>query len=309
MKNLFIIGSPRSGTTFLASLLEMTEYGSPYETQYILKYLDKLSDYGDLNVKPNFARLVKDICAERAVAQRQPAFDLDQVFDELPKPIQYLDLVNYLFSSLVNESPSQSWGDKTPHYILQLEKLIRLFPNAKFIYLLRDGRDVAMSLLKKDWGPNNTLACARDWTAANGDENQLLIKKMQDKGQLTVVRYESLVANYKEEVERVLAFLGEPLEKHQDFINQQQARIKPDNFNKWKSQMSPRQIRDYEAAAGDVLKKQGYEITTDYEQGLSALREFGYDVHNFFVRWKNLFKMNVIDGIKIKFFGKQPFAD
>ena len=68
-QNLFILGSPRSGTTFLASLLRPTAYGSPFETQFILKYHNKLDSYGDITQLCNLTRLINDISKERAIAQ------------------------------------------------------------------------------------------------------------------------------------------------------------------------------------------------------------------------------------------------
>ena len=84
MQNLFIIGSPRSGTTFLASLLKPTRFGAPFETQFILKYLAKLPEYGDIHQPAVFKRLVADICKERAIAQWQVDIDAATLLSQLP---------------------------------------------------------------------------------------------------------------------------------------------------------------------------------------------------------------------------------
>ena len=74
----------------------------------------------------------------------------------LDYPIRnYADLVRAIFEEYAKGKGKSRWGDKTPTYVLDLDLLCRLFPNCRVIHLVRDGRDVAVSLLATEWGSNN----------------------------------------------------------------------------------------------------------------------------------------------------------
>jgi hypothetical protein len=57
------------------------------------------------------------------------------------------------------------YGDKTPGFVQSLPLLGRLFPEARFVHVIRDGRDVALSLLDRSWGPRSISEAARYWAA------------------------------------------------------------------------------------------------------------------------------------------------
>ena len=100
MGNLFIIGSPRSGTTFLAGLLKPTRFGEPFETQFILKYHKKLNEYGDLSIFKNVQKLVNDINNERAILQWGIKLDANKIYKNLDGKYEYRMIVNQIFYSL-----------------------------------------------------------------------------------------------------------------------------------------------------------------------------------------------------------------
>ncbi len=307
-KNLFILGSPRSGTTFLASLLRPTDYGSPFETQFILKYHDKLGSYGDITQLSNLTRIIKDISEERAIAQWNVEFKPENIKSDLGKAFTYTELVDYICTHLMKKKGKFMWGDKTPHYILKLNQLINLYPNAKYLYIVRDGRDVALSLLKKPWGPNNIYKCAEQWEEANNSDQQLLLNALKEKGQLLYVQYEDLLEKTEQECRRIYEFLDDDIENHREMVDALIAKKMSGNHTKWKRQMTPQQISIYEATAKSSLLYHNYELKNS-EPKLSPFKVFCYNSHHYLMYLKHMFVMNVIDGIKIKFLGKQPFNE
>ena len=78
-EQLFVVGAPRSGTTYLSGLLEDTRFGTPIEPHFITKYHDRLDRYGDLQQAANFAHLIRDISRERPVMQWQLDLDADLI--------------------------------------------------------------------------------------------------------------------------------------------------------------------------------------------------------------------------------------
>ena len=55
------------------------------------------------------------------------------------------------------------WGDKSPPYTWKAKRIQRALPEAQFIHLIRDGRDVALSLSEVSWGPGDIQAAAAKW--------------------------------------------------------------------------------------------------------------------------------------------------
>ena len=101
-------------------------------------------------------------------------------------------------------------------------------------------------------------------------------------------------------------FLGEAYDETE--MHKLISGIKQGNYNKWKSTMTRYQVKLFESAAANTLKRFGYE--TSYEE--KAVSEFTaavYRFHEACMKIKFLFKINVIDGIKIRFMGKEPFAE
>ena len=301
VKPLFIIGCPRSGTTFFASLLELTDYGRPFETHFIPKYYKRLDRYGDLRIKNNARRLLRDILAERPVQQWKLNVDVDAFLCERGN-MSYAELAREVCTLHARQKGKSTWGDKTPRYKRDLPIIHALYPDAKYIYLYRDGRDVALSLLRKPWGPNNVWGCASVWARYNTDTP--LVSELETDGRLIKLKYEDLLTNIDSEMRRVYQFLDQTFDP--EAIDAFTSQVRPGNFNKWKTQFTPSQLRVFEGVAGEVLRKLNYETLGESVQ-LSRLERASYGLHNLVTRAWFLFRLNVIDGIRIRYFGKAPF--
>jgi hypothetical protein len=300
---IFILGCPRSGTTVLASLLNNTGYGRPVETHFITKYFKKLESYGDISVKRNFSCLMKDILAERPVMQWKLGIDIEEFYSELDN-FSFGHIVDQICMKMAGKKGNEVWGDKTPRYILDLDIIYKLFPDSKYFYIIRDGRDVALSLLEREWGPENILDCAELWKAHNAERAAL--DEIDGKGHLYVIRYEDLLDNAENIVPEIYEFLDVEYDKGE--VSRLAGTVKKGNYNKWKKRMSPGQVRIFENVSADTLKRFGYETSYE-ERPITGFIKCFYTLHRMLFRAKYLFKINVIDGIKIKYFDKEPFAD
>jgi hypothetical protein len=300
---IFIIGCPRSGTSLLAKLLEPTIYGSPVETHFITKFYNKLSRYGHLKEKRNFTKLTRAILRQRPVMQWRLHVNIDRLWRH-SKTYDYQELVHNLCMMRFNALGKQSWGDKTPHYILHLNIINDLFPDSKYLYIVRDGRDVALSLLKKPWGQNNIYACAEYWKKCN--ELSETIQLIQKRGNLLNIKYETLLERPTDAVEGFYAFLGERFSDQglKSIIGS----IKSSNFNKWKKEMKPKDVKLFETVAANTLQSFGYE-TSFPESALKTPVKWIWKIHDYILTSKHLAKINLIDTIRIKYFGMDPFGD
>lgn len=299
---LFIVGCGRSGTTFLSTLLRNTKYGEPVESHFIVKYLNKINKYGDLNIYKNFKCLLNDILKEWAVAQWKLNIDTEKLFNSINDK-SYSNIVNEIYS-IRNKSKSKNWGDKTPTYMLHIETLSKLFPKSKFIYIVRDGRDVAMSLMKKEWGPSNIYTCAQLWTQYN--QNFKVIKELEQTDRLLTINYEKLLDEFSCTIKDVFNFIDEPISDSE--IESLSSERIPQNHGKWKKSLSAKQIHVFESVANSTLTRLGYECDNSDFLNLSFKKPF-YVIHNAFKKVIYFAKWNIFDNFAIRFLGKQPFAN
>lgn len=116
---------------------------------------------------------------------------LRDIIASLENPL-LCDLVDRIFERLANLNHKPRWGDKTPHHVRELVRLGKAFPKAKFIHIMRDGRDVSSSLRKKRWyGP--TIHAA--WIWAESVRAGRLAGQALGSDRYIEIRYEDLIVN------------------------------------------------------------------------------------------------------------------
>ena len=159
------------------------------------------------------------------------------------------------------------WGDKTPYYIGHLDELRRVFPEARIVNLVRDGRDVALSLLRVPFGPANVWAAAHQWRDAV-DAGERAAERLGD--DLLTVRYEDLVAAPETAIPAVCEFLEigyrpemlaveesppELIAAGQEaWFRELYGGISANSVGKWRRQMSRSDIALFESIAGAELR-------------------------------------------------------
>jgi hypothetical protein len=298
---IFIVGSPRSGTTLLASLLAPTPWGTPFETHFIPKYFAEAT-LAPLENRQVFCALAARILRERPIAQHRLTTTPEALFDGM-RAHDYASLVDGIGRAVSHKAGVESWGDKTPHYINDVDALHALFPRSKMIYLVRDGRDVAVSLLKKPWGPASIYACALKWR----DENRLqpILDTLRGAGQLYDLQYEELLRSPESTLASLYTFLGH--EASCDEISERTASIRRANTGSWRHQLSASQVEVFEQLAGQTLTRFGYGIS-HLPAHVPWPARFGYTAQDACKQAVHLLNVNLVDGVRIRFFGMEPFA-
>lgn len=182
-----------------------------------------------------------------------------------------------MFGLYADDHGKELYGDKTPGYVNHIEMLAALFPEARFVHIIRDGRDVALGYLDRDeWGPATVAEAALYWRSrvsrGRGGGHQLGADRYAE------VRYEDLVDDPGDITRRVCDFLGldyypEMLRFHErgaDFIA---AANTPEAFTglaqpitkgmrDWRIEMPASDVAMFEAIAGDLLAELGYETSS-----------------------------------------------
>lgn len=255
---IFIIGSPRSGTTFLGSCIaelpEISYHHEPVATKAAAHFIYR--NQWESNTSEWFYRTVYTWLMRLH-------FDVDLRFAE-----------------------------KTPHNSFLLPFLLQTFPDAQCIHLIRDGRDVALSYSKKPWlqaaqadsgkyepggypyGPyprfwveperfeefrttSDIHRCIWAWRRFN--ENALAAAPEMPKQQYYQLRYENLVFSPTEEAERLLSFLSISKTESCRIFQEAVCKVKTNSIGQWKKELSNNQLRQIELEAGELLHKLDYK--------------------------------------------------
>jgi len=266
---IFLMGCPRSGTTLLRNLLRShPNLTFPSESYFIPRFY---RGYGDPTSDQEAWRLAHRILQNPRVsrpwgiAAGPPDFAGCRSFSAVTRRI---------FEIWAAKEGKPRWGDKTPHYVYDIPLLLRLFPDAQVIHIVRDGRDAALSWLRTRFEPCNLYVAARMWkemVTAGRRDGALL-----PSGTYLELRYETLLAEPEATMRSVCAFLDEPyvpaVLTPNPVPNEPGRRIRErsdgafregvvrDNAGGWRSGMSLRQRALFESVAGGLLGELGYPV-------------------------------------------------
>jgi hypothetical protein len=188
------------------------------------------------------------------------------------------DLVDRAFLDNI-DADTRFLVERTPWHAQHLDLIARVYPDARVLHIVRDGRDVARSLLSMTWGPRAMGEAAREWrdTVAGGRSGAALFGDRYHE-----VRYERALRAPQEEVERLYDWLG--LELPEDLLerilleSRSEFNVDPARpqvgADKWRAQLSPRQVAEFERVAGEQLEALGYPRSglPSHPGGLGRLR-------------------------------------
>ena len=186
----------------------------------------------------------------------------------------YYDLMAETYCRRIKRTPSY-FGDKTPEHTSRIPIIRKTFPDAKIIFLYRDGRDVALSLSKVPWLNCDVNVGIWIWQRYHW----MIQRAMQDRNlDFHVVRYEDIVSHPQRELSLLIEFLGLPYEQavgdgcgNREGISQRELpwkemaleRIVDTRKDVWKHELTRMQLHGTESLAGSSLRVLGYELVTE----------------------------------------------
>lgn len=161
---VFVGGCPRSGTTLLRTMLDShPDLAMPRETRFLLETWERRRAFGDLSDPDNRRRLARSVfrrTGSKAGRLGVPRRSAIAVLTAAPPTIG--SLLGACFAQYAERHNKIRWGDKRPIYVLHLDAIFAMFPNAQFINLIRDPRGVVASIHKLGWFGRDTIP-AVDW--------------------------------------------------------------------------------------------------------------------------------------------------
>jgi hypothetical protein len=275
---LFIVGCPRSGTTLLRRLVDTHPLVAVIdEMRWIASFFERregLTPEGLVTPELVDRLLAYDRFATLEINREQLARLIDTA-----DPVPYPTFVTGIFDLYGQAQGKSLVGDKTPRYARRIGTLHTLWPHAKFVHLIRDGRDVCMSIL--NWKKaDHALGRFSTWevdqvsTAAVWWEWHVRLGR-EDGGSLAPnlyheVRYEELVSEPAKECENLCSFLDLPYDDAMLKFHEGRQKADPSldakkawrpltpGLRKWSEQMPTEDLERFEAAAGDLLEELGY---------------------------------------------------
>jgi sulfotransferase family protein len=266
---VIVLGVGRSGTTLLRVMLDRSsELAIPYESFFVLPLAHR---HGR---RPRLDAFLDDV--GRFPQLREWGATPDDVRTRLREGMTTGEAIAAVFDVHAELRGKARWGDKTPLYMQHLPLLERLFPDAVWVHLVRDGRDAALSFLGlpegfsgRTWAQPRTVAqFAARWRV----EIEAARRLGRDAGNRYLeLRYEDLVAEPERELRRVCEHASLPWEPGMlEHVGKSEVARMPEHRNiaqpptpglrDWRSQMRPEDALAFEQVAGDVLRSAGYDL-------------------------------------------------
>jgi len=287
----FIVGVGRSGTTLLRMMLDAhPELAIPPETHFVPAVIQS---FWRLRVTPE--RVLDAMRSGERTGWRDSGLDEAAMLARLGeiRPLNAPDALRAFYRLYAERHGKERWGDKTPHYVTALARIGRALPEAHFIHVIRDGRDVALSTNRRLVELRGSQPVPIDRMAKRWRHRILTARGVaQVSDRYLEVRYEDLVLDTEPTLRRVcelieldfdpamLAYHERAEERLQEMNRERQRGTRrtlsgeermqahamttkppqPERVEVWREEMPAADRREFEAIAGGLLAELGYEV-------------------------------------------------
>lgn len=276
---VFVLGCHRSGTNLLYDML-LSAGGFAIYRGYLPVYEKLIPRFGSFDKLSHRKRMI-DVWL-RSKGFRRSGLDAQQLKAKvLAESRTGGDFIRAMMDPIAQAQKVDRWAVYNPDNVLHMPKIKADIPNALFVHIIRDGRDIALSLRKMGFRPfpwhqnaRSLLAPAFYW--------QWVVRRGQYYGSMhpadyIEIHYEDLVSNPQQTLNSLGAFLAHDLnyekireqglgrlrESNSSFLEEaKEGSVNP--VNRWKERLSDEQVAELECVIGDTLKSLGYGLTKEY---------------------------------------------
>jgi hypothetical protein len=272
------MGCHRSGTNLLYDML-LSSGGFAVYRGLLPVFETLIPRFGALDHRPNRERLLRTWL--RSKGFRCTGLDADALSSRILEECHSgADFIRVVMDSVAEKQGAQRWAVYDPDNVLHIESLKAGIPNALFLHIIRDGRDIALSLKKMGgfsplpWDRTETPALVAtalywEWMVRNGRRGGGKFP-----AHYIEISYESLIVNPRETLGKLGPFLNHDLnydqilksslgrlsESNSSFRDENSAE-KVNPVGRWKQRLSPVSVAAIEAAVGDCLEECGYSLS------------------------------------------------
>ena len=281
----FVVGVGRSGTTLLRLMLDAhPQLAIPPETHFAPQVIER----GRAGATPQ--ELVVEITGARGFADF--GIEAESLRDQVAglgsaDPAEILRTFYGLYADAHGKS---RWGDKTPIYVTKMRTIGAVLAEARFVHLIRDGRDVALSRRKRGMGAGKPIANTAERWRDRIENARRQARRLR--GRYLELRYEDLVTNPEPALRRVCELIrldfdpamlshhdraGKRLAELGDLAGKGPRRDRPagerqeahalaaqpptgQRIEVWRGEMDPADRAEFERVAGALLVELGYDV-------------------------------------------------
>jgi hypothetical protein len=270
----FVFGSPRSGTTLLATALgQHSAIVIPDETDVLLPLAFVFDRVTDPEIGRSLLRQLIPATARFApsLGEYLTPRDVADIVDR--SPYEARGLVNELYACVARRSGARLAGDKSPNDLAFARMLVKtgiVGPGVKVIHLVRDVRAVLLSLRTTGWLAEPERTFPRIWASSNLYLHAVCTPNRDD---YLFLRYEDLVADPRGVITEILAFLGLSFEaatldrhgrgrRHRGLAHHANLEqpVLPERADAWRTVIGDDLKRECERQAREALERFGYEL-------------------------------------------------
>lgn len=289
----FVVGVGRSGTTLLRMMLDShPAIAIPPETHFVLPVIQAS---GKVRFSPT--TLTKAIVHDERRRWNDFGLEEEDLLEAMQavEPLNTADGLRAFYELYASKHDKQRWGDKTPDYVRKMKKIQNTLPEARFIHVIRDGRDAGLSqnsrIVKRGKEPIPPKEMARRW-------RKRIVKSREDAAEVEhylEVRYEDLITDTESVLRRVCEHIeldfdptmleyheraeerlqemagalpakkGRPKREAGERVAAHAMTTRPPDADRvfvWKREMTDADNAEFEEAAGYLLDELGYETET-----------------------------------------------
>lgn len=283
---VFVLGSPRSGTTLLYHMILSAGDFAVYRAESSV-FNVLLPKFGDLRLKKRREKLM-DVWLRTRLFERS-GLNAEEIRGKILESCRSGgDFLRIVMEEIAHSQGVRRWADCTPEHLLNMPRIKREIPDALIIHIIRDGRDVALSMAKQNWvrpfpwEKDQGVFVAGlfwEWLVSKG---RTLARSLGS--DYLEVRFEDLVKNPRETLSALGRFIDHDLDydriqrvaigsvrEPNSSFSSQGASGPFDPVGRWKAGFSPEGLARFEGLVGRFLQTLGYPRATPPEQIQSSL--------------------------------------
>jgi len=313
IKPLFIAGCARSGTTMLGDIVGAhPQCLCTPESQFVIYALRKIDrPLEEIKLGDVYKRIQRYYrykfwgieLNDHSLIQQDGKHAYPKLIERLVR----------LYGKKIGKPEFSIWADHTPNHIKYIRTLFTLFPQAKLVHLVRDGRAVAASIIPLDWGPNTIVSAAHWWMEYLSFG--LAAESHWGPDRILRMRYEDILAEPEKHLQMICRFVGIDYQhkmllgggfriphytaKQHPLVGQ-----RPDSsrINAWRKTLSRREIEIFEILTSELLTYLSYpRISGLHTRKISRMERRKYAFKDWYrskFKNKSLFKRRRAQAIK-----------
>jgi hypothetical protein len=287
---VFVMGCHRSGTNLLYDML-LSSGGFAIYRGYLPIYKTLIPRFGSMKSRANRQKILETFL--RSKGFRRTGLDAGQLSARILSECRNGgDFIRIVMDSMARSQQVQRWAVYDPDNVLHVERVKRDLPNALFVHIIRDGRDIALSLKKMggftplpwDRGQTDSLVATSlywEWMVHQGRAHGRKIP-----ADYIEIRYEDLITKPHETLGKLGGFLDHDLDYDQiqsaglgrlsetnSSFREEGAIEKINPLGRWKERLARADVAAIEATVGGCLEENGYELSLPADERHRSLRQ------------------------------------